>query len=385
MPDRLTKRLGQSPKRIAVFRALQLGDLLVTAPVFRAIRRNFPTADVALVGLPWAREFVARFSRFIDGFLEFPGYPGLPERQPNLAAYARFVRHAEARHFDVAIQLHGSGTVVNEIVYRLGAKVVCGFFESESACPDPELFTRYPSGNEILRNLKLLEFLELPCAGTHLEFPIHEGDRREFAQLKRAYGLGKYVCIHAGARYASRRWPAERFAAVADRLSAAGFQIVLTGSQEECELAADVGRRMSRPHLNLAGHTSLGALAVMSQQSQLLITNDTGVSHVAAAVKAPSVVIVLGSDAARWAPLNRQLHAVVCEPIDCRPCDHRVCPIGHPCATSIDVDRVLTAARTQLGYASHALHQGIPRRHAPTEPSAMTRKIKHSVSPGGSM
>jgi ADP-heptose:LPS heptosyltransferase len=232
--------------------------------------------------------------------------------------------------------------------------------------------------------LKLLEFLELPRAGTHLELPIHLDDRRAFAQLQRAYGLDKYVCIHAGARYASRRWPAERFAAVADRLSEAGLQIVLTGSKDERDLAADVGRKMSRPHRNLAGETSLGALAAVLRQSRLLITNDTGASHVAAAVKAPSVVIVLGSDAARWAPLNRRRHAVVCEPIDCRPCDHRICPIGHPCATSIDVDRVLTAARKQLNYATaRARHQGIPRRHATAEPAAMTQRIQQSVSPGG--
>lgn len=384
MTDRLTKRLGQSPRRIAVFRALQLGDLLVAAPVFRALRRYFPTANVTLIGLPWAREFATRFSRFIDGFLEFPGYPGLPEREPDLAAFERLVRHAEAQHFDVVIQLHGSGAIVNEIVHRLEANVACGFFQAESTCPDPELFTPYPTGNEILRNLRLLEFLQVPCAGTHLEFPIHEDDRREFARLQRAYGLDKYVCIHAGARYASRRWPADRFAAVADRLSEAGFQIVLTGSRDERELAAAVSRTMARPHRNLAGQTSLGSLAVLLQQARLLITNDTGVSHLAAAVKAPSVVIVLGSDAARWAPLNCQRHAVVSEPIDCRPCDHRVCPIGHPCATSIDVDRVLTAARIQLGYATHARHQGIPRRHASAEPLAMTQKIKQSVSPGGS-
>jgi ADP-heptose:LPS heptosyltransferase len=84
-------------------------------------------------------------------------------------------------------------------------------------------------------------------------------------------------------------------------------------------------------------------------RARLLVCNDTGVSHVAAALRVPSVVVCCGADARRFAPLDHVLHEVLHHPIACRPCSHVHCPIGHPCAHKLSPDRVSTHVRARLG------------------------------------
>jgi ADP-heptose:LPS heptosyltransferase len=158
----------------------------------------------------------------------------------------------------------------------------------------------------------------------------------------------QYVCIHAGARWPSRRWPAERFAEVADHLAEDGWPIVLTGSPAERDLVDDVRLRMRSFAIDLCGHTTLGALSLLVRNARLVISNDTGMAHIAAAVRTPSVIVALGSDIARWAPLDRQRHRVVMAAADCRPCEHFVCPVDHHCARNLTTSMVLRAAQDQL-------------------------------------
>jgi ADP-heptose:LPS heptosyltransferase len=362
--------LQPPPRRsanIAVLRALQLGDMLCAVPALRALRAAYPQACITLIGLPWARELAARFSRYVDDFIEFPGFPGLPERACDPRAFTAFLADAQDRRFDLALQLHGDGRVSNAVAALLGARECAGYFPRGGPCPDAFRFLPWePREHEVLRPLRLLERLGVPGAGIDLEFPLDAVDEEELARLARAFRFrpGHYVCVHPGAQLASRRWPAERFARVADALAAEGHTIVLTGAAGEAALTCAVAGAMRSRPVDLTGRTSLGALAALVANARLLVCNDTGVSHIAAATRTPSVVVSCGADTARWAPLDPTRHRVLAYEVACRPCGYAACPYGHECAHGVAPGAAVEEARALLERFPAGSRDAVARRAA---------------------
>ena len=111
-----------------------------------------------------------------------------------------------------------------------------------------------------------------------------------------------------GASDPTRRWPTDHFAVVADRLARDGLRIVLTGTPDECAIVKDVAQAMTAPALDLCGLTTLGEAAALIESARLVVTNDTGTSHLAAALGTPSVVVFIASDPTRWAPTPSNRH-----------------------------------------------------------------------------
>ncbi|MDB5801051.1 MAG: biosynthesis glycosyltransferase [Rhodocyclales bacterium] len=359
-----------APQRIAIFRALQLGDMLCSIPALRALRAAAPHARIVLVGLPSARVILERYPHYIDELVLFPGVPEFPEQPADVEALPAFFEAMRARNFDLAIQLHGSGSIANDIVRKFGAKLTAGFKPDEQDTDDVRdgCFMRWPEQlPEVHRYIEMMKFIGARSAGDHLELPLHEADWSEWTNLAREHGLeeGRYVCLHVGARLPSRRWPLERFAEVAAYFIGRGKTIVLTGATEERPLVdalrpileADIRNRGNavgnddvNPHIvDLCGRTTLGGLAALIASSQLLVCNDTGVSHVAAAVGARSVVIASGSDVTRWAPLDRERHRVLAHHVPCRPCSHHECPTDHACARGVSPAMVIEQTEHLMG------------------------------------
>jgi ADP-heptose:LPS heptosyltransferase len=308
------KLLSSSIKKIAIFRALQLGDMLCAIPAIRSLRFAFPTAEITLIGLPWAHQLVARYEKYIDRFIHFPGYPGLPEQPFNPEAFNAFLDHVRAENFDVVLQMQGNGTIVNSMILLFKAKAIAGFHNADSRMSS-ELFMSYPDkGSEVHRHLALMDHIGVPSLGDELEFPLTQNDYSAYDEVGFSKEEGKYVCIHPGSRSSWRRWPAGYFAAVADQCAFDGFRVVITGTNEESSISHSVASLMRNPSVNLTGKTSLGAMAILLKDASLLVSNCTGTSHLAAAMRTPSVVINMDGEPARWAPINHQLHTT----FDCR-------------------------------------------------------------------
>jgi ADP-heptose:LPS heptosyltransferase len=144
-----------------------------------------------------------------------------------------------------------------------------------------------------------------------LEFPITEKDEHELKQCGFDIHPGEYVCVHPGSRGSWRQWPTKYFAAVANACAERGFQVVVTGTKDEMEIVEAVIARMKHAAINAAGKTSLGAIAALIRDAFMLISNCTGISHIAAAVQTKSIVISMDGEPERWGPLNKQLHRTI--------------------------------------------------------------------------
>jgi ADP-heptose:LPS heptosyltransferase len=270
-----------------------------------------------------------------------------------VGALPRFLAAAQAQQFDLALQMHGSGTLTNPLVTTLGARRTGGFHQPGAYRPDPQLFIPWPEhGHEIERCLALTDALGVPRQGLQMEFPVRAADRRRLKALWPQHATGRYVVVHPGSQLPSRRWPVERFARVADALARAGHTVVVTGTAGEAGLAAALRRTCPAPVVDLVGRTDLWTLGALLEGARLLVSNDTGVSHIAAALGTPSVVVALGGDVRRWAPLDRERHRVLWRDLPCRPCGHAVCPTAHECS-AIGADEVLAAASALLLQQQH--------------------------------
>ncbi|HEY8917672.1 MAG TPA: glycosyltransferase family 9 protein [Chitinophaga sp.] len=295
-------------RKIAVFRALQLGDMLCAIPAIRSLRIAHPKAHITLLGLPWAKDLVQRFNQYFDAFIPFPGFPGLPEQEVDVRQLPAFFTAMQQQEFSLVLQMQGNGCIVNPMAALMGARHTAGFWRKEDYCPDPDHYLEYPDHvPEVIRHLMLMEHLGIKPQGEQLEFPLTPQDQKDLqaAHLKLKY---PYVCVHPGSRGAWRQWPPAAFAVVADKIAEMGYQVVLTGTADEQPLVGAVADHMQNPSLNAAGKTNLGAMGVLLKGAAMLLANCTGVAHMADALQTPSVIISMDGEAPRWAALDTELH-----------------------------------------------------------------------------
>nr|MBA4167510.1 LPS biosynthesis glycosyltransferase [Chitinophagaceae bacterium] len=187
-------------KTIAVFRALQLGDLLCSIPALQALRSAYPSAHISIIGMPWMKALPERFPSCFDEFIGFPGYPGLPEQALDTARTIDFLTEMKNRKFDLAIQMQGNGSVVNPMLELFGARYNAGYCRKEDYYPGKG-FMEYPAAiPEIHRHLLLMHHLGIYYASDKLKFPVMQKDRDDLQAASLNIQSGSYICVHPGSR-----------------------------------------------------------------------------------------------------------------------------------------------------------------------------------------
>jgi len=270
---------------LLVLRALGIGDLLVSVPALRGLRRAFPRDRLVLAAPSWLAPLVDLVG-CVDDLLPTPrlGVLRWPGRGP-----------------DLAVNLHGAGP--ESITDLVGTGADRLLTHRHAAFPrlagPPWLAERH----ETRRWCRLLEWHGIAAEPTDL------GLRRPEV----ASAAPGAIVVHPGASVPARRWPAARFAEVAARLAGDGHRVVVTGSADERELASAVAAGSGLPDsAMLAGQLDLAELAALVADAALVISNDTGVGHLATAYGTPSVLLFGPTPPARWGPpTDRRQHAVL--------------------------------------------------------------------------
>lgn len=262
---------GRRPAAL-VLRALGIGDLLTAVPALRAIRRALPDHDVVLAA-PGSLEPLVPLTGAVDLLTHVPGLVPFDHAPP-----------------DVAVNLHGHGPESHRLLARLAPRRLVAFRRPELGVEGPEW--RHDE-HEVLRWNRLV--------GATLGGDPRPDDLR-LATPDAAPPVNGAVVVHPGAAYGSRRWPADRFAAVAAGLSHLG-PVTVTGSDAEQPLAERVARLAGLPSgAVLAGRLGLAELAALVADARLLICGDTGVAHLASACRTPSVVLFGPVSPSQWGP-----------------------------------------------------------------------------------
>jgi ADP-heptose:LPS heptosyltransferase len=297
-------RSPSAVSHIAIFQALNLGDLLCATPAARALRQRYPDAEITWIGRPEMQLLIERLTS-VDRFQPFPGFAGIAESPTDEEPSAFW------QQFGLALQFHGSGEISNGFVASLCAKHSVGY----GPRGDGRLSTVLPwveDEPEPRRWLRLAAAAGARSDDWSLEMPITPAERTQALSLLRYSAWGRLIGLHVGASEQARCWPAARFATLGDLLAARyRATIVLTGSRDDRPLTREVGNLMRHAPLDVAGETSLGAFGAVVASLDLLVSNDTGASHVAAATGTPSVVLFGPTRPGRWAPLDRVRHRVV--------------------------------------------------------------------------
>lgn len=279
-------------RRIAVVRANGIGDYCFAVPALEALRAAYPDAEIVLLGKHWHRDFLCARPGPVDRVVAIPAYGGVsaePGAAEDAAAIEKFFEAMQRERFDLALQLHGGGRYSNPFTRRLGARVTAGLRAADAAPLDycvPYVYFQH----EILRYLEVVSLVGAPPVGIVPQIALIPADDSELDALG-FDTAAPFAVLHPGATDPRRHWPAESFAAVGRALAERGAQLVIIGTGEERRAARAVLERLPATAFDACDRLSLGGLAALLARSRVVVSNDSGPLHLAAAVGAATVGI----------------------------------------------------------------------------------------------
>jgi heptosyltransferase-2 len=328
--------------RILIVQTAFLGDVVLTLPLVEAVRQRFPQAQVDMLTVP-ANAPVVQEQPGVDAVLAYD------KRGTGLRGLLRLVRSVRAQRYDLVVSPHrslrsallvaGSGSR-----QRLGFRRWCTRWAYTATVPRPA------TAHEVQRNLQLLAALGSAPVPTTSRLTLHVAPaaRHQARAYFRRCGVSHddmVIGMIPGSQWGTKRWPAERFAALIERLSSTPqTRVALFGSPPDRPIAEAITAACKVPVLDLIGHTTLQELPAYLERCTVVISNDTGPMHIAAAVGKPIVVLYGPTTAAMgFSPYGVPWEEASVS-LACRPCNAhgpQRCPLSHwRCMLDLSAEQV---------------------------------------------
>jgi len=346
----MQKSLVLNPEKILVRATNWVGDGVMSLPALEALRARYPSAEIVLVVKPWVSQLYDHHpavdrSIIYDAAGEHRGPRG----------FAKLIEQIRSEHFDMAVLFQNAFHAAwmawrSQIPVRIGYGLEGrGVLLTDSvSVPSPALYGH--QSNYYLQLLFRAGLVEKIEPVKRIRLNIESSEKTWAARQLKTMGLGGprfLVALTPGAAFGpAKRWLMERYADLADRLiGALNADVLIFGSASEKPLAEEIAHGMSHTPTIMAGETTLREFMALLVQCRLVITNDSGPMHLAAALGLPVVAIFGSTDEKATGPVS-PLARIVKHPVGCSPCGLRECPIDFRCMKGVTVEEV---HRTALG------------------------------------
>lgn len=302
-----TRPAPNTPRRIVLILPCCIGDVVLATATLKALRRAYPQAHITWAVGTWSKAAVEHHP-LLDAILD-TGNEALPVR--SVGGLLRFVRQLRAGEFDLAVSLVRSplmsaALLLSRIPHRAGVDSAGrGFAYTVRAAVDPNA-----PRHEAEVYLDVVRALGKDANDCYANVPVRDADAETVRKKLEAQSVrGDYVVVNPaggsnpGMVMDAKRYPAEQLAELATRLAARlSAQIVLLGGPKDAALVNAVQARLEASAAAFVGELSFGEIGALAAGARLYVGNDTGLTHLAAAAGAKTVMILGPTDPRRYAP-----------------------------------------------------------------------------------
>lgn len=338
-------------KKILITRTDRLGDVLLSSPVFKAVRREYPTSHIAVLVRPYTKECVEG-NPYINEVIIYDKRG----RDKGLLDSIKFAMELRQKRFDLALILHPTNrmnliTFLAGIPERVGYNRKFGFLLSKKIPHTKELGEKH----ELEYTLDVIRHIGLKPEDGDMYMPLKKETQEAMDKQLSLCGVSsgdRLIGIHPSSSCSSKRWNPERFAEVADILAEKYNSKIVLISGADGKMYAEMTReKMKHKAIDFTGKTTLSELTALLRRCTLFVSNDSGPVHVASAVGTPVIAVFGRRDAGlgpvRWGPRGKD-DIIMHKDVGCRSCMAHNCDKGFLCLNAVSVNEVLEAAEVIL-------------------------------------